>query len=538
MSPTQPDPASPPPPDRSVIVAPAAATAEAHAAPASAHQASPAADQGGQRPGAAPPSSPAAPVRPWLLIGGCAICLIGGLGIGLGVEAFGARGGHAPAQADTGAASATAAPAESGGDAGAPAATGDTGADQADGPPSDAMTVTAAIATMRHLERTQTYEGEFLPYQHVDLAAGVAGFVKQINVDFGDRVTQGEVLAILDVPELPQNVAHAAAQLLFARSEVERMAAEAQSQHRTTTRLLAVAKAQPQLVAQEDLDISTAKDRAAAASLAAARNQVAAARAELERLQAMQGYCTITAPFSGVITHRYADPGAAVRGGLALSAPALPLVTLSENQLLRFIFPVNDAEVDAIHLGEEATIAVQSTGTSVRGRITRYTRRIDMQTRTMDVEIDIPNDDLALIPGMLGHVSMVLEAATGPCIPLEAVERSGNHASVMVIAGDGTTDRREVVLGIATADEVIVRSGLQAGEQVMIGDRSLLVPHQKVRVGHIATSPEPQAAADPGGSGGSPGTTAPSGAAMTSGAPGNGDGGATSSSTTGKAASP
>ena len=164
--------------------------------------------------------------------------------------------------------------------------------------------------------------------------------------------------------------------------------------HLIYTRLSAVNQKHPNLVAQQDLDTAEAKDRATAAA-------IAAAKADVEKYQTLVGYTQITAPFDGVITRRYADPGALIQAGTASDTQSMPLVRVSDNYRLRLDFPVSVDYVKDIHLGDTVEVRVESLGgKTFTGTISRFTDEVAEETRTMITEIEVPNPDLEIVPGM------------------------------------------------------------------------------------------------------------------------------------------
>ena len=146
-------------------------------------------------------------------------------------------------------------------------------------------------------------------------------------------------------------------------------------------RLLEVAKAHPTLVAQQDLE----------GALGSVRKNVQVLRAELGRMQTMVDYANITAPFSGIITKRFADTGSLIQAGTASETQAMPLVELAEDGLLRLDFPVPESAVPEIHVDVPVQVTVDALHETFPGKITRYSGRIDVSTRKMETEVEVPN---------------------------------------------------------------------------------------------------------------------------------------------------
>jgi RND family efflux transporter MFP subunit len=341
--------------------------------------------------------------------------------------------------------------------------------------------VAVAKVTREDLSQELVCDGELRPYQEIDLHAKVAGFLQSITVDIGDRVEAGQLLATIEIPELRDDIIAAEARHKSSEQEVARAQAAYEEAHLVFTRLSAVDKAQPNLVAQQELDAARAKDLTTASALAAAKAQVDVAHAEINKLETMFKYSRITAPFAGVITRRYADPGALIQAGTSSSTQALPLVRLSQNDRLRLDIPVSVTYVSRIQRGDPVEIRVDSLKTKLTGTIARSTRKIETATRTMEVEVDVPNADLSLIPGMYASVVLRLEhRANALVIPVEAVSRQ-KSCTVLVVNQNGHIEERTIGVGLETPRKVEVLSGLKENDLVMIGSRTQIKPGQLVQ---------------------------------------------------------
>ncbi len=293
------------------------------------------------------------------------------------------------------------------------------------------------------IAQEETFSGEFRPYNRVVLHAKVAGFLRSIAVDIGDQVRAGQVLGELEIPDLDNDIARARAQVQRGGAEVARQQSAYDQAHQVAQRIAAVGKGHPNLIAQQDLDVAGDQDRAAAAALDSARFQVQVAQAELDKLLADQDYCKIRAPFSGVITQRSADPGTLVQGGTSPSAQATPLLTLAQNDLLRLVFPVAEAYVARIAVDAPIHVAIPALGRDGDARIKRFSRHVVDATRTMQVEAELPNADLAITPGMYGVVRLAIDRHDQAlCVPTAAVARAKNSASVYVVGADGRIEER------------------------------------------------------------------------------------------------
>jgi RND family efflux transporter MFP subunit len=316
-----------------------------------------------------------------------------------------------------------------------------------------------------NLYKEITIPAEFRPYNEVELHAKVSGYVKQISVDIGDKVQPGELLAVLEIPELQDDLDHATA-------AQQRAAADYKDAHLAYTRLVEVNRLHPNLIAQQDLDTAEAKD-------APAQGALAGAKSDVQKYRTMVSYTRITAPFGGVVTKRYADPGALIQAGTS-SQQAMPLVRVSDNNLLRLDFPVSVDYVRGIRLGAAASVIVDSLEhRAFEGKIARFSNKIDDSTRTMIVEMEVPNPTLELVPGMYANVTLkVDQRAHVLAIPVESVPPGGR--SVLLVNAAHRVEQRPVQLGIETPSKYEVLSGLEEGDLVMLGNVAQVSSGQRV----------------------------------------------------------
>jgi RND family efflux transporter MFP subunit len=330
-------------------------------------------------------------------------------------------------------------------------------------------TPTAGVAkvTREDLYKEVTAPAEFRPYVEAELNAKVSGYVSRMNVDFGDKVKAGQLLATLEVPELQDELDNA-------QATEQKSEADYTNAHLIYTRLLAVNKDHPNLVAQQDLDTAEANDLSTAAA-------IAAAKADEEKYRTLVSYTEITAPFDGVVTRRYADPGALIQAGTSSDTQSLPLVRVSDNYRLRLDFPVDVDYVKDVQLGDSVEVRVESLGgKTFTGSITRFTRDVDDNTRKMTTEIEVPNPDLTLVPGMYATVVLKVEKRPNALVvPIEAVA-GGATPTVFVVNHNNQVEERTVELGLETPDKYEILSGLNEGDLVVVGNRSGFEAGQKV----------------------------------------------------------
>jgi RND family efflux transporter MFP subunit len=353
-----------------------------------------------------------------------------------------------------------------------------------DGKSPAAQPRTAAVVAVKrgNLASSLTIAGQFQPYQQVDLHAKVSGYIRWIKVDIGDRVRQGEVLATLEVPELQDQLQGAQADVRHSQSEITRAQSEVVSAestysalHAEYTRLAEASEQKPGLIAEQELDDARAKDQQAAAqigvakaSLDAMQQQLGVSRATSNRFQTLSHYEQIIAPFTGVVTKRYADTGSLIQAGQDSNTQTLPVVEVAQSDLLRLRMPVPESDVAYIHIGGDVQVKVSSTGRTFAGKIIRFSRALDTNTRTMLTEIDVPNPDLSLNPGMYAETTIQLQQKNDIVIlPAQAVVENGDQAYVLVVNATNHVEKRNVTVGIETSNRMEITSGLQAGENVI-----------------------------------------------------------------------
>jgi RND family efflux transporter MFP subunit len=346
--------------------------------------------------------------------------------------------------------------------------------------PVELPVVAAARVVRQEMASELVFYSELRPYQEVELHAKVAGYVDVINVDVGDHVKEGQLIARLELPEVRDDLERSEATQRRSEQEIRRAQVAFEDANTNFSRLLAIDKATTNLIAQQDIDTATARDRSAEADFAAAREQAKVAAAEVKKLRTMLHYAEITAPFEGIITKRYADKGSLIQAGTSSSTQAMPLVRLSQNGLLRLVFPVQSRWVSNIKAGDPVEIEFASLSRKMQAKITRSTQEVDTSTRDMDVEVDIPNPDFSLIPGMFGSVRLkVNRRPNALVVPITSVARKG-EPSVYLINKNNTIEERHVKIGAESPSHLEILSGLEEGDLVMIGNRSEVRPGEKV----------------------------------------------------------
>ncbi len=354
--------------------------------------------------------------------------------------------------------------------------------------------VSVALARRGEIARQLVLAGVFQPFQEIDVHGKVSGYVRHIYVDIGDRVRQGQTLAVLEVPELDAQVEGAQAGVTRSQEEIARMEREVvrdealyAAAHANYERLKQASDQQPGLIAAQELDDALARDRSAGAQVDAAKSAVAAAQGQLgvakadrTRVGSMAQYATITAPFTGVVTMRYADTGALVPAGTSESN-AQAVVRLAQSDVLRLRMPVPEQDVPFVREDSDVQVRIQATGQQFPGKVVRFTRDVSTATRTMLTEVDVPNPSLALSPGMYAEVTFSIERKNDALIVPAAAVTQGDSPSMLIVNASGMVERRAVTLGIASANQQEIPSGIEPGEQVIVGGGSAVQPGDRVQ---------------------------------------------------------
>ncbi len=323
-----------------------------------------------------------------------------------------------------------------------------------------------AIAVIKPIRRDAvrsiTLPGDMVGYYEVALHAKVTGYLKSIAVDKGDWVKEGQTLAVIEVPELMENLERAKAMLAIKRLTYQRLKKVRDSDRR--------------LVAQQDVDM--------------AYSQMAEAQADVGELDDMASYTHIVAPFDGVITGRFADPGALIRAGggefgvsgqgAPISAGATegagghltgggPVLTMAAIDKMRCYVYVPEQEARRIRVGSSAVIRVRGfPGREFKAPVARFATSLDVSTRTMLTEIDLMNPNHELYPRMYADVD--LELARHPHaieLPAQSVEGVGDNRGFVFVIKSNTLVKIPVTLGITEGRFVEITSGLNGSETVV-----------------------------------------------------------------------
>jgi RND family efflux transporter MFP subunit len=299
--------------------------------------------------------------------------------------------------------------------------------------------VRVAKATTSPPVRKLTLQGEARAFAQVTLFAKVSGYLKTVNVDKGDHVKAGQLLATIEAPELDKQIASASADAKNKRVNAKRFEALAPSN----------------MVSAQEVEA------AQAGALVAEANQAA--------LTTQGGYRVLRAPFAGVITARFADPGALIQSATAGQTGALPIVSVASPDRLRVYVYLDQAAAAYIHVGDTADVRVpERPGFSRKATVTRASGQLDTKTRTMLTEIDVDNKDGAILPG--SFVSVALEYKVPPLVqmPVEGLVVKGDKTLAAVVDDGNKVHYRPVAVGDDDGTTVRLVSGLRAGERVAL----------------------------------------------------------------------
>jgi len=362
--------------------------------------------------------------------------------------------------------------------------------------PQEVPIVAASRAVRMDMRNDVTLTAELEPYYEVDVMAKEAGYIRHMLVDIGDHVRAGQLLCVLEIPELQDDLQRAKADVQTATAvqsaaEQDRkraMAAEAIA-HLSYTRILDVSKKEPGLVPLQEVDVAHSRDLEAEAQVASAEQNV---QASISRLQAAKSvldheialfaYTKIVSPLNGVVTQRFASDGAMIQAGTSSSTQAMPVVHVAQDDVLRLMLPVPEAYVGTIHNGQPVSITLPALNRSFSGKVTRFADRVQASTRTMTAEVDLKNTTRDLIPGMYAQVQLNLaDAPDAIAVPVAAVDGTGKGNKVYVVDSVGLIHVRAVDTGIQNPQFVQVVSGIQPGEGVILGSRSELQNGEKVQ---------------------------------------------------------
>jgi len=324
-----------------------------------------------------------------------------------------------------------------------------------------------------------TLPGETAAWYESTIYARVSGYVAKWYVDIGDQVKSGQLLALIDTPELDAELLAAKAKLQVSQAQVKVRQADATFAASTYARWRDSPKG---VVSEQERDDKKAGDSSALAQLDAARAQVNSDQADVDRLTAFEQFKHVTAPYAGTIVERRIDIGNLVTAGSSNSTTSLYRM-VQDDPIRVFVDVPQSAAPDLMKVGVPAKIFTNDlSGQSIAGRITRTSDAIDPKARTFRAELDIPNPGRRLVPGFYVQVGFQLQNSGMSQVPAAALVFSAGGPKVAVVNGDGTVRFQSVTIGRDDGDKVELSSGVSDGDRLVLNISNQIVAGEKVRV--------------------------------------------------------
>jgi RND family efflux transporter MFP subunit len=305
--------------------------------------------------------------------------------------------------------------------------------------------------------------GEVHPLFQVTLFAKVDGYLDTLTVDKGDSVKAGDLIADIDVPELRANKIKDAAELELAEAEFKQISEAATN---------------------NPVNGSPEETEAAKNRIALAQSRLAVAKGNLEYVESMLQYARITAPFDGIITKRYVDPGAYIPVPNAAATPeAAAIVNLTDLQTLRLQVAVPETEASHIHIGQPIRWTTDDfPGQNFDGTVTRAYWALDEATRTMLTEDQMENPGMKLMPGMLVNARISIEKKQNVLlVPVAALDQEKENSFVFIF-DSGRARKTPVQAGFNDGTNVEIMSGVKPGDLVILAEKQTIMDGQSVKI--------------------------------------------------------
>jgi RND family efflux transporter MFP subunit len=336
--------------------------------------------------------------------------------------------------------------------------------------------VETARPAVKTIHRKLKLPGEVLPFEQAALFARVQGYLESIPVDRGASVKAGDVLAKIAVPEIEKQLAREKAELGLCAPSVARDQAELRWRETTFKRLKDVAQKSPNLVNQDYLDDAEGRFETARAALEVTRAREAVLRAEMEKTQTQIDFGTIRAPFEGVVTERWMDPGDLVQAG------STKLLQVMKIDPVRVRVHIPQSDVPAVRQDSRAKVSIDELpGKTAEVPVARLFWALNRNTKTMAVEMDVANKDRAIRPGMFAHVAIELEARENATVlPAAALVVEKKKFSVFVVR-EGVARKVPIQVGFDDGIEFEVRQGVGPEDEVIVNGKNLVADGEKVR---------------------------------------------------------
>ncbi|MEO8047935.1 MAG: efflux RND transporter periplasmic adaptor subunit [Nitrospirota bacterium] len=350
------------------------------------------------------------------------------------------------------------------------------------------ITVATVAPFKRDLDIRLTYTADITPNQVVNLFSRVDGYIAKVYVEKGDLVKANQLLIEIDHADYRHAVNQAKANLAAARARVAQQEASVRNTTLTLNRMQALIK--DQFVSQQDLDNAQVAYDTAAAALDSLRAQVQQMDVALAQAETNLAYSYIRAPFPGYVAERNLDLGSYVSGTTGgTSTMSRGILTLHEIQTVRILIEVVEKDVPLIQVGQQAEVRAEAYPDRVfEGIVTRIVQALNRATRTMTIEVDLPNKDHVLKGGMFARVEVLVGTHRNAIqIPIDAVSRLEDSQYVYIVR-EGRAQRVPVEIGVRDENRVEITKGLVGLEQVIISGKDLVHDGAAVQT----QSPEPE----------------------------------------------
>jgi RND family efflux transporter MFP subunit len=327
-------------------------------------------------------------------------------------------------------------------------------------------TVSTVPVVSKKLQTTISLPAQLTPYEQVDIYQKVTGFVQTVTVDRGSRVQRGQVLVRLTAPELDSQRSQSEAAVRAAESQLATAQAKLAADNGTYLHMVAASKT-PGVLAENDVAVAEQTVSADKGLVAAAGQNIAAARDSLKSVSQTTSYLTISAPFEGIVTTRNLHPGALI-GPASGAGGAQPVLQIVDDKRLRLVVPIPEAQIGEMKVGQLVSFTVPAyPGQTFKAPVQRISREIDEKSRTMPVELDVQNRDGRLSPGSFTTVSWPLERSSPTFfVPASAVTTDQQHTFVVRVRNN-KAEWVTVQTGQTLSVDIEVFGDLASGDQVV-----------------------------------------------------------------------
>jgi membrane fusion protein (multidrug efflux system) len=331
-----------------------------------------------------------------------------------------------------------------------------------------------------------TLPGSILAVQETQIYPRTSGYVRSLRVDLGDAVTEGQALAVIDNPEVDQELRQVQAAVAQARAALQQARTQRELARAEAARYAALVASG--IVSQQETAARRAQADVSGANVSAAEAALASTEANVRRLQDLKGFATVRAPFDGTITARGVEVGQLVSAG---TTAGQAMFRVSKTDVVRVMVNVPQAYAPGVRVGAAVTVRLREfPGRSFRGTIARTAGALDAATRTLLTEVRVPNADRALLAGMYSQLTLQLERASAPLyVPSTALVVNALGTRMAVVEG-GVIRWRTVQIDADLGDRVAVATGLGEGDQVVVTPSDRLTEGMRVRA---EVAPPPRA---------------------------------------------